>query len=34
MIENPQSQNQVLTEAYEAAIYLLKNLQKLEESIN
>ncbi|MTJ09043.1 ABC transporter ATP-binding protein [Anabaena sp. UHCC 0204] len=33
MIENPQSQNQVLTEAYEAAIYLLRNLEKLEESI-
>lgn len=34
MIDNPESQNQVLAEAHEAALYLLKNLQQLEESIN
>ncbi|MTJ11705.1 ATP-binding cassette domain-containing protein [Anabaena sp. UHCC 0187] len=34
MIENPESQNQVFIEANDSAIYLLKNLEKLEASIN
>ena len=34
MIENPQSQNQVFLEAYDSAMYLLKNIEKLEESIS